>query len=379
MKGITFGSYHSYKDLHLILKSKTIGSPAVKERKIEIEGADSDLDFTDFFGGVAKYENVRHRFDFSTIVPPGEFPSLFSEIKNKLHGKKMRIALDGDPLFYYMGRLHVSGFTNEKNIGFVSIEADCEPYKYAVANTVFSAALDGTTKNMYDISKITLVSSAIKLAEDDFFEVDAVNNGTAWQYITFFHLPFEAGEVAPNQNVTIILETKDFNISGATENIFFYFTSHTPLASDYFAQSNYSTRLATHERNTQALYPAVIKDEATIAAASFFIRSFIGLAPGDKCKGKFRMSILPGDVKPAAFRYVSHDGTMHGLQIVNGKKRAVPTITADTAFTIFYDGNSYSVPAGTTTIPEIELKEGINDVAVKGKGTISFTWQQGSL
>lgn len=143
MKGITFGTLHSYNDLKLILTKKEIGSPAVKERKIEIEGADGDLDLTEFFGE-PKYENVTHKFEFSTIVPQAQFLSLFSTVKNALHGKKMRIILDGDPLFYYMGRVKVSSFTNEKNIGMISMECDCEPYKYKMEKTVVSVAVDGT-------------------------------------------------------------------------------------------------------------------------------------------------------------------------------------------------------------------------------------------
>ena len=143
MKGITFGSLHSYNDLKLILTKKEIGSPAVKERKIEIEGADGDLDLTEFFGE-PKYENVTHKFEFSTIVPQAEFLSLFSTVKNALHGKKMRIILDGDPLFYYLGRVKVSSFTNEKNIGMISVECDCESYKYKMAKTVVSVAVSGT-------------------------------------------------------------------------------------------------------------------------------------------------------------------------------------------------------------------------------------------
>lgn len=127
----------------LILKEKEIGSPAVKENKIEIEGADSSLDLTDFFGE-PKYADVKHRFEFSAIVPQKQFLSFFSSIKNALHGKKMRIILDDDPLFYYVGRVHVSSFTNEKNVGQVSIEADCEPYKYKLEKTVVSHTIDGT-------------------------------------------------------------------------------------------------------------------------------------------------------------------------------------------------------------------------------------------
>ena len=377
MKGVLFGSYHSFDDLNLILNSKEIGSPAVKERKIDIEGADGSLDLTDFFGE-AKYEDVRHKFNFSTLVAPSEFLTFFSTVKNALHGKKMRIVLDDDPHFYYIGRLHVSNFTNEKNIGIISIEASCEPYKYKIQPSTVSVTVDGVSANLYDTSKISNLSAAITLGEDEFFEVDAVNNTTAYQYLTFFHNPLDAGEVAPNQNLTILLETKDFVVSGSTETRL-YFTSVNVGQPDYFSPSTYSTRLVTHNRSTYALYPVATKDEATISSAVYFIRSFISLAPGSKCKGKFRLSILPGDVKAETFTYVSHDGAMRGLQLVNSRKRAVPTITATSPFTIYHGSNTYSIGAGTFTIPEIELTEGVNDIAVKGSGTITFTWQEGDL
>ena len=143
MKGITFGNLHSYDDLKLILVSKEIGSPEVKVNKVDIPGGDSSLDLTDFFGE-PKYEDLTHKFSFSTIVPQAQFLSLFSTVKNALHGKKMRIILDDDPLFYYMGRIKVSSFTNEKNIGIISIECDCEPYKYKLEKTVVSVAMSGT-------------------------------------------------------------------------------------------------------------------------------------------------------------------------------------------------------------------------------------------
>ena len=98
---------------------------------------------TDFFGG-AKFENVTHKFQFSTIVPQAQFLSLFSRVKNALHGKKMRIILDDDPLFYYLGRVHTMGFTNDKNVGTVTIECDCEPFKYKLQPTSVSVTVNGT-------------------------------------------------------------------------------------------------------------------------------------------------------------------------------------------------------------------------------------------
>jgi len=143
LKGITFGNVHSYKDLKLILTSKEIGSPAVKTNKVDIPGADSALDLTDFFGE-PKYEDVTHKFEFTTIEPQSDFLTQYSSIKNAIHGKKVRIILDDDPTFFYWGRCFVSGFTNEKGIGTVSVECECEPYKYKLAATVVTQAVAGT-------------------------------------------------------------------------------------------------------------------------------------------------------------------------------------------------------------------------------------------
>jgi len=143
VKGITFGNYHSYKDLKLLLTSKEIGSPQVKENKIDIPGGDGSIDLTDFFGE-PKYEDVQHKFEFTTIEPQSDFLSQYSTIKNALHGKKVRIILDDDPTFFYLGRCHVSSFTSEKGVGTISVECDCEPYKYKLSKTVVTRAVDGT-------------------------------------------------------------------------------------------------------------------------------------------------------------------------------------------------------------------------------------------
>lgn len=143
MKGVYFDNLHSYKDFILVLSGKEIGAPAVKEQRLDIPGADGFLDLTDFFGE-PKYEDVKHKFEFTTIVPQNTFLTQYSMIKNAIHGKKMRIILDDDPLFYYVGRCFVSGFTSEKGIGTVDVECVCEPYKYRIEKTVVTQAVNGT-------------------------------------------------------------------------------------------------------------------------------------------------------------------------------------------------------------------------------------------
>ena len=176
MKGITFGDYHSYRDFRMLMQpGKEIASPAVKVRKIEVEGADSALDYTDFFGE-PKYEDMTHKFNFATIVPESEFLSLFSMVKNAIHGKKMRIILDDDPLFFYMGRPHVSQFTNERNVGIIHIEVECEPYKYKLEKTVVSKAVNGTEAIILTNSRKRAVPEVQIQSEGSLNIVYQVNN-----------------------------------------------------------------------------------------------------------------------------------------------------------------------------------------------------------
>lgn len=212
MKGITFGELHSYRDLKLLLNKPEIGAPPVKKKELEIEGADGSLDYTDFFGR-PNFGNVTHKFTFSSMIPRSDQLTLFTQIKNALHGQKLRIILDDDPGFYYVGRCYVSSYTSEKGIASIDVECECEPYKYKLEKTVVTRAVDGTDS----------------------------------------------------------------------------------------------------------------------------------------------------------------------IVLTNGRKRAVPTITASAPMTIVFGDGSWANAAGTFVIPELELFAGANNITVTGTGTITFTWQEGDL
>lgn len=211
MKGITFGSYHSYNDLHLILTRKEIGDAVPKTKTVEIEGADGVLDYTEYFGDV-KYNNRTLKFDFTCIE--NNLLEVYSDIQDKLNGQKVHITLDEDDDYYYIGRLSVSAYTNEKNIATISISCDCDPYKYKQNETTVSRTLTGTATTV--------------------------------------------------------------NLS-------------------------------------------------------------------------------------------------------NSRKKVSPKITANSSFTIVYEGNTYSISSGVTTLYEIVLDEGTNQLTVTGTGTISFEYQEGRL
>ena len=142
MLGVKFNNFHSYNDFGLLLSKKSIGSPQPKSELLEVPGADEMLDFTEFFGDV-KYKNRPITLDFSTLVPINKFFSHFSMIHNALHGRKMQIVFDGDPDFYYSGRVSVKEWEFVKTIGKVTIECDCDPYKYKKNKTVKEVTVAG--------------------------------------------------------------------------------------------------------------------------------------------------------------------------------------------------------------------------------------------
>lgn len=143
MKGIMFGDYHSYDDLDLVLNDKELEAPSPKTETIDIPGADGELDFTEFFGEV-KYENRKLTFNFTLMDTPSKFLTAFSNIQNAIHGKKLHITLDDDPDFYYVGRCTVDRWKADKNIGTITVEANCEPYKYKQTVTTVTQSISSS-------------------------------------------------------------------------------------------------------------------------------------------------------------------------------------------------------------------------------------------
>lgn len=156
MNGVRLGNYHSYDDFNLILTQKTIGTPSPKTETIDIPGGDGVLDLTEFFGEV-KYTNRQLSFEFSTIVPKEEFMELFSRVQNAIHGQKMQIVLDDDSEWFYFGRITVSEWKADKNIGKFTIDCDCEPYKSKLTNTVVTVEVNGATSVILTNSKKIVV------------------------------------------------------------------------------------------------------------------------------------------------------------------------------------------------------------------------------
>ena len=343
MKGITFGEYHSYRDLHLILTEKTIGTPSPKTELIDIPGSDGVLDFTEFFDGV-KYKNRELSFEFSTLVPQSEFMTLFSMVQNALHGQKMMISLDADPEWYYIGRITVSEWKADRRIGLLTIDCDCEPYKYRVS----SQAVYLYGKNILDLTNL---------------EQGVLNAmlGQTWDQLTVSTTKTRLRSIVPfpvkaNTQYTLSFPSGTFKIATRQfdkDNVLIAFGGW------YTNTVTFKTLAATE---TMAIYIAFSND-ATIAAADVVNLQF---------------QIAEGSTATAFEAYDTAEKEV-AATFSNTRKAAIPTIYAAGDLTV-ENGHSFAtLSPGENALPEFAFTKGENTLVFKGSGAAIVKWKEGGL
>lgn len=145
MRGIEFVSLtdetfrrHTADDWGLVMSSKVIGTPAVKEKIIELADRDGILDQTEALTGVPAYETRELSFTFEYLDAIEEWPDLFTEIRNFLHGRRLKIHEPDDPKYYYVGRVSV-GDPSGGLVKVFSVTVRADTWKYPITGeTVIS-------------------------------------------------------------------------------------------------------------------------------------------------------------------------------------------------------------------------------------------------
>lgn len=128
--GVMFGDKHSYRDWGMYLKSRPeISPPPPKTVYEDIPGSDGSLDLTESLTGDVKYENRELRFEFKVIGGRSMWYNTYSDIMDYLHGKNVKVIIDEDMSFYYIGRMEADEWESSEITSTVVIKGDVEPYK----------------------------------------------------------------------------------------------------------------------------------------------------------------------------------------------------------------------------------------------------------
>ena len=140
LKGVKFGDIHT-STFGVYLSKITIGTPSPKKFMVDIPGADGSLDMTDYFGGV-KYDNRKLTFIFTFPQRGKQLLNVYSDFLNAVHGKHFdSIILDDDNQFHYAGRVTVGNLAKAA-LSKVTVECECEPYKYSNTRKVITLNVD---------------------------------------------------------------------------------------------------------------------------------------------------------------------------------------------------------------------------------------------
>lgn len=131
----TDGGMKTFENWHLVPKKRLyIDPPEVKMNMIDIPGGDGYLDATEAPDGRVHYGMRTASWEFHVQREYRSFYHyLFSSIMNYCHGQNMRIILDDDPQYFYIGRISVNQFLSEEIDATIVLDVTAQPYKYEIA------------------------------------------------------------------------------------------------------------------------------------------------------------------------------------------------------------------------------------------------------
>ena len=142
----------AFYDWNIVLTKAEIPLPTPKTSTVDIKGADGVLDLTEALTGDVQYNNRAIKLTLE-MMDDADYYDLISEIGNYIHGQRITFNLSNDEDYYYIGRASISDWECVKRKGKIVIQVDCEPYKYAVIETVRTVNVTNQTKT------VTLINS----------------------------------------------------------------------------------------------------------------------------------------------------------------------------------------------------------------------------
>ena len=153
--------FNTWYDWSLILTDRKINDAEPKTNYINLDGMSGSLDLSEALTGEITYKDRTISATFWT--DNGDRKSreaLIRKITASLHGKKIKIIEPDDPTHYFYGRVKIKSKANNLAYSTFTIEATCEPWRYAIAETVrrvdaTSAAITNVVINNNGVKTLT--------------------------------------------------------------------------------------------------------------------------------------------------------------------------------------------------------------------------------
>lgn len=144
MYDVQIGSKYTHHDWSMILKSKSIGLPEVKEEYIPIPSGDGSIDISEALRGEPSYGDRSLAFDFELKSHPHNWSIIKQQIAAYLHGRRHKVIVHDDPFYHYMARLKITAWNELNSTVEVTIEGVGDPYKYKNYPSVYQGSISSS-------------------------------------------------------------------------------------------------------------------------------------------------------------------------------------------------------------------------------------------
>ena len=130
MVTVNFGTINSSEDLGLFLHNSKISTAVPKRYTTSVPGRSGDLEFTHALtGDDIAFENRTMTLAFVRADYQREWDAIFSEIFNKIHGRRFHVVFDSDPQWYWDAFCTVEEPSAGNNRIDCIIRGDLYPFK----------------------------------------------------------------------------------------------------------------------------------------------------------------------------------------------------------------------------------------------------------
>lgn len=122
---------NTWVDWHLIPTSRpAINTPERKTKTVDIPGMNGDLDFSESLTGYPVFNNREGEIEFLVETGHEAWNEIYQSMCSYFHGRKVYMAYEDDPGFYYYGTITVNQYQSEKDNSKITINYNLEPCKY---------------------------------------------------------------------------------------------------------------------------------------------------------------------------------------------------------------------------------------------------------
>ena len=132
---------NTWIDWHLIPTDRpSINTPERKTKTVDVPGMNGGLDFSESLTGYPVYENREGSIEFLVETGHESWNEIYQSMCSYLHGRKLYMACEDDPGYYYYGAITVDQYQSQKDNSKITINYNLDPCKYDYCNGILGDA-----------------------------------------------------------------------------------------------------------------------------------------------------------------------------------------------------------------------------------------------